>query len=126
MQAMAKVGVGVEGTHTAEEEEEEEVEEEATPIKVVAAVVVVAAVEVGIPTGVVSVTATTEFKSFEVLLFFMYSVNTLRLSPIFIYGGMRSAPSSLMHSPLSIWFSTMCCASWAYSSGLPKREGKGT
>jgi len=73
MQAMAKVGVGVEGTHTAEEEEEEE-EEEATPIKVVAAVVVVAAVEVGIPTGVVSVTATTEFKSCEVLLFFMYSV----------------------------------------------------
>src|SRR5215467_7289635 len=41
-------------------------------------------------------------------------------------GAMRKAPSSLMHSPLSIGFSQMCRASAAYSLGLPRREGKGT
>src|SRR5690606_25734203 len=42
------------------------------------------------------------------------------------FGGMRSAPSSRMVSPFSISFSTMCCASCAYSSGRPRREGNGT
>ena len=41
-------------------------------------------------------------------------------------GGMRRAPSRRMTSPLSIRFSTMWQASWAYSAGAPKRCGKGT
>jgi len=42
------------------------------------------------------------------------------------FGCMRIAPSSRIVSPLSITFSMMCFASAAYSSGLPRREGKGT
>jgi hypothetical protein len=42
------------------------------------------------------------------------------------FGAMRSAPSRRMVSPLSISFSTMCAASCAYSSGRPRRGGKGT
>ena len=40
-------------------------------------------------------------------------------------GGIRSAPSNLIVSPFSIWFSTMWRASAANSSGLPRRLGKG-
>ena len=39
---------------------------------------------------------------------------------------MRKAPSRRMDSPFSISFSTMCCASAAYSSGRPNRAGNGT
>ena len=40
-------------------------------------------------------------------------------------GGIRSAPSSRITSPLSISFSTMCTASAANSSGRPSRAGTG-
>ena len=42
------------------------------------------------------------------------------------FGAIRIAPSSLMTSPLSISFSMMCFTRSAYSSGFPRREGKGT
>src|SRR5262249_27394078 len=41
-------------------------------------------------------------------------------------GAILMAPSSLMTSPLSIGFSTMCTASAPYSSGSPRRAGCGT
>ena len=41
-------------------------------------------------------------------------------------GGIRSAPSSRIVSPLSIRFSTMWQASCAYSAGWPRRRGNGT
>ena len=41
-------------------------------------------------------------------------------------GGIRSAPSRRMTSPLSIGLSTMCATSEAYSLGRPSREGCGT
>ncbi len=31
-----------------------------------------------------------------------------------------------MVSPFSMWFSTICRASWAYSLGSPRRDGNGT
>ncbi len=39
---------------------------------------------------------------------------------------MRMAPSSRIVSPLSIGFSMMARASWAYSAGFPSRGGNGT
>ena len=39
------------------------------------------------------------------------------------FGAMRIAPSRRMVSPFSIWFSTMCRASAAYSDGSPRRDG---
>src|SRR5690606_28449932 len=41
-------------------------------------------------------------------------------------GGILMAPSRRMVSPLSIGLMTMLCMSNAYSSGLPRRLGKGT
>jgi GNAT superfamily N-acetyltransferase len=42
------------------------------------------------------------------------------------FGCMRSAPSRRMTSPFSIGFAMMDMASMANSSGLPRRDGKGT
>src|SRR5438477_671219 len=42
------------------------------------------------------------------------------------FGAIRMAPSSLITSPFRIWFSMMWRTSAAYSSGLPRRGGKGT
>ena len=41
-------------------------------------------------------------------------------------GGIRSAPSRRMVSPLSIWFSAIWQARRAYSSGWPSLDGKGS
>ncbi len=42
------------------------------------------------------------------------------------FGPIRMAPSRRMVSPLSMAFSTMCAARFAYSAGRPSRDGCGT
>src|SRR4029077_19448175 len=41
------------------------------------------------------------------------------------FGGIRRAPSRRIVSPLSIWLGTISGTMRAYSSGRPRREGKG-
>ena len=51
---------------------------------------------------------------------------TYLLRESMIYGIILRAPSNLTTSPFISGFSTRLCTRWAYSSGVPRRWGKGT
>ncbi len=54
-----------------------------------------------------------------------FRCHSYQTEPPFYFSCIRIAPSKRMTQPFKRGFSTICCTSFAYSSGCPKRFGKG-